>query len=208
MLDAYEKNNKKKLAEVEKKRREIDKKNKQLLTKQHDMAFASFMTQLLSLTYCCALNPVFPTDLWCSITKPFIWIWDGSCFYTEWLMNPFYYNLLESSGIHYFSPGWDWVFRILSVVLVPALCFVAVTAVVAFARFWKKEWCGLSTRIAYCTLIILVGTPLYQITSLNLVLIFFIVQLLGLGMILAVDVRLQNDRHRCKWLYIKRLAHF
>ena len=66
----------------------------------------------------------------------------------------------------------------------------------------------MSTRIAYCTLIILVGTPLYQITSLNLVLIFFIVQLLGLGMILAVDVRLQNDRHRCKWLYIKRLAHF
>ncbi len=123
-------------------------------------------------------------------------------------MNPFYCNLLENSEIQYFSPGWGWAFRILSVILVPALCFAMVSAVVALARFWKKEWCGLSTRIAYCTSIILVGTPLCQITSMNLVLIFFIVNLLGLVMIMLIDVRLQNDRRRRKWLYIKSLAPF
>lgn len=208
LIGLIEKNNKRKMADAEKTMREIGNKNKQLLARQRDMDFATFMTELLALTCCCALNPVFPSYLWSFITKPFIWIRDGSCFYAGWLMKPFYYNLLESFEIQYFSPGWGWAFRIMSVILVPALCFVAATAVVSFARFWKKEWCGLSTKIAYCTLIILVGTPLYQVTSLNLVLIFFIVQLLDLVMIKLIDVRLQNDRHRRKWLYIKSLAPF
>ncbi len=208
LIGLIEKNYKKKLAEVEKKRREIDKNCKQLLFKQRDMAFASFMTQLLALTCCCALNPVFPSDLWIFITRPFIWIRDGSCFYAEWLMNPFYYNLLDNSEIQYYSPGWGWALRIMSGILVPALCFVAVTTVVAFAHFWKKAWCGLSTRIAYCTSIILVGTPLYQVTSLNLVLILFIVQLVVLVIIMVIDVHFQNDRHQRKWLYIKSLAPF
>ena len=208
LIGLIDKNNRQKMANAEKKMREIGNKNKQLLTRQRDMDFATFMTELLSLTCCCALNPVFPSDLWVFIAKPFIWIRGGSCFYAEWLMNPFYCNLLENSEIQYFSPGWGWAFRILSVILVPALCFAMVSAVVALAHFWKKEWCGLSTRIAYCTLTILVGTALYQVTSLNIILIFFIVNLLGLVMIMLIDVRLQNDRRRRKWLYIKSLAPF
>lgn len=205
LIRVIDKNNRLKLAEAEKKMREIGIKNSQLITRQRDMAFATFTTQLLVLTCCCALNPVFLSDLWIFIAKPFLWIWDSSCLYVEWLMNPLYYGLLSNLEIQYFSGGWSWVFRILSVILLLALCFVVFIAIIAFACYWKKEWCALSSRLAYCTLIIMIGTPLSHVSQFNLVLEFSLVQLLGQLIILAVDAMLRHGRYWRKWLYIKTL---
>ena len=106
-------------------------------------------------------------------------------------MAPFYYGFYGNAEALYFSTGWSWVFRILSGMLILLLSYVAGSAVIAFACYWKKEWCSLSLRIAYCTLILLTGTPLSKVSPFNLVLMFFIIQLLGLWIIQASDVMLR-----------------
>lgn len=144
-------------------------------------------------------------DLWDFITKPFIWVWNWILIYAEWLAAPFYYRFYGNAEALYFSTGWGWVFRILSGMLILLLSYVTGSAVIAFACYRKKEWCALSLRIAYCTLILLAGTPLFKISPFNLVLMFFIIQLLGQLIIQAGDVVFRDGRHWRKWLYIKTL---
>jgi len=118
---------------------------------------------------------------------------------------PFYYGFYGNAEALYFSTGWGWVFRILSGMLILLLSYVTGSAVIAFACYWKKEWCSLSLRIAYCTLILLTGTPLSKVSPFNLVLMFFIIQLLGQLIIQAGDVVFLHGRHWRKWLYINTL---
>ena len=205
LIDSTKEKCRKKIAEAEKKAREADKNYRQLIMRQHGTAFVSWMIQLFALICCLLQNPVFFADLWDFITKPFIWVWNWILIYAEWLVAPFYYRFYGNAEALYFSTGWGWVFRILSGMLILLLSYVAGSAVIAFACYRKKEWCSLSLRIAYCTLILLTGTPLSKVSPFNLVLMFFIIQLLGLWIIQASDVMLRHGRHWRKWLYIKTL---
>ena len=205
LIDSTKEKCRKKIVEAEKKVRETDKNYRQLIMRQHDTAFVSWMVQLFALICCLFQNPVFFADLWDFITKPFIWVWNWILIYAEWLVAPFYYRFYGNAEALYFSTGWGWVFRILSGMLILLLSYVTGSAVIAFACYRKKEWSALSLRIAYCTLILLAGTPLFKISPFNLVLMFFIIQLLGQLIIQAGDVVFRDGRHWRKWLYIKTL---
>jgi fumarate reductase subunit C len=205
LIGSTEEKCKRKISEAEKKVRKADKGYRQLTMRQHDTAVVTWMIQLLALICCLFQNPVFFADLWDFITKPFICVWNWIWLYTEWLVTPFYYRSYGNVEALYFSTGWGWVFRILSGMLILLLSYVTGSAVIAFACYRKKEWCALSLRIAYCTLILLTGTPLFKISPFNLVLMFFIIQLLGQLIIQAGDVVFRDGRHWRKWLYIKTL---
>ena len=138
--------------------------------------------------------------LYLKSAPPFIWVWNWILIYAEWLVVPFYYGFYGNAEALYFSTGWSWVFQILSGMLILLLSYVTGSAVIAFACYRKKEWCVLSLRVAYCTLLLLAGTPLSKVSPFNLVLMFFIIQLLGQLIIQAGDVVFRHGRHWRKWL--------
>lgn len=190
---------------AEKRMHETEKKYKNLLERQRDTAWISFMTQILSMLCCLTRNPVFLMDIRDLAVKPLAWVCNGLGKYAEWVMDSACWEMPGKATIQIFIQVCSLALRILSVVPILAAGYVTVAAVISFVRYCRKEWCALSSRIAYCILIIMVGTPLYHILPFNPALIFCIVLFLSHVLIRSIDIKLQNDRRNGRWHYIKSL---
>lgn len=168
----------------------------------------TFITQCLVLLCCFVGNPVLFNNLWKFFTLPFVWFWKMIPALTAWIISPSYWNIFGNKELHYSVPAVSWIVRVISIVAVIFMVLLICRGIKVFIRQCRKDWCSINTRAAYCTLIIICifEKPLFGCIHCNLILLFFILQLLGMLIIKILDRHFKNNRiYYNNWLYLKTL---
>ena len=154
--------------EAEKKQQKAEaeaKKAKETLEKRSFLYIGLLAFTLL----CCAMmNRQVISDFLDFFQTPALGICDMVCEYTEWLV-----SLSDRMEI-----GWAWLVRILVTLLIIAIVFGIMYVVIDLVKTYNKRWCTLSLKVMVVTLAVIAvfGELIRKVLPVNLILLFFIVQ--------------------------------
>lgn len=148
---------------------------------------------LLAFTLICIgiMNPQVSADFVNFFTTPFIGLYNLVCSYTNWLINL----------SHKIELGWAWVVRILlTIFLISLVCYV-IKVIICIIKWYKNRWCTLSLKTMVITLAIIIvfGESIRKVISINLILLFFLVQLCYLFVLWYFDGYFANRYRSDEW---------
>ncbi len=157
---------------------------------------------LFTLLCCLFVHPVIIDDILSFITVPVLWAWDKVNEYAIWFEEPYHSEMVGGGEKFYaYSTGMAWLLRILSFILLLA-CFAGTSyALYELWEYYRKRWCTLSLRVLLASLasIIVFGEIIRKYVSINLVLLFVIMQLIYLGILVYLDGYFESRYRKEEW---------
>ncbi len=202
-IDSLNQSHSREFSDASRKLREANRKYESLSKKQTDKRAADLLTHFFVFLCCIPRGLPFFDDLWTAVSAPFLWLFDDTEPFSDWLASPYYYE--SNVKIVALTLVQIWLFRIISIMLLLAFFSVLFLGIGYLIYFCIKYTCALSLRIAYCTLVMLIVTPLSQIISFNLFIVFGILQILCLAMIRYLDEAHEYGWRENTWSYIRNL---
>ena len=167
--------------------------------KNQSIAWGSLLITLM----CCLISyQTFLWDVWYFISVPISWLWDRLSEYSAWLYKPYYTKTVSGIEKEYaFSTGWAWTLRILTVILILACIASICYGIYRLFMYYKKRWCNLSLKVLLASLaaIIVFGEGIRKYVSINLVLLFIIIQVVYLGVLIYFDGYYKNRYRTDDW---------
>lgn len=152
---------------------------------------------LLAFTLFCIgiMNAQVVSDFIDFLVIPAIGIYESACEYTDWLI-----HLSDKIDI-----AWAWVVRIILTLLIIAIILGFVYAIVSLVKWYKERWCTLSIKTMVITLAIITifGEPIRGYISINLILLFFLIQIAYLFALWYFDGYFENRYRSDEWKQIQ-----
>ena len=167
--------------------------------KEQSIAWGSL---LMTLMCCLIAYQTFLWDVWYFISVPISWLWDRLTVYSAWLDKPYYIETISGIDKKYaFSTGWAWTLRILSIVLIFACTAGICYGIYSLFMYYRIRWCNLSLKVLLASLaaIIIFGEGIRKYVSINLVLLFVIIQLIYLGVLVYFDGYFESRYRTDDW---------
>ena len=167
--------------------------------KEQSIAWGSL---LMTLMCCLIAYQTFLWDVWYFISVPISWLWDRLTVYSAWLDKPYYIETISGIDKKYaFSTGWAWTLRILSIVLIFVCTAGICYGIYRLFMYYRKRWCNLSLKVLLASLaaIIIFGERIRKYVSINLVLLFVIIQLIYLGVLVYFDGYFESRYRTDDW---------
>lgn len=163
---------------------------------------------LITLLCCLIAYPVFSWDVWYFVSVPATWAWDKLNDYAEWMEKPYYSKMIVGTEkLYAFSTGWAWTLRVLTFLLI-LICVAVISFIIAqLVKYYKKRWCNLSLKVLLASLavIIVFGECIRDYISINLVLLFIIIQAIYLGVLVYLDRYFDTRNLLSKWEEIQKV---
>ena len=145
---------------------------------------------LVTLICCMVAYKTFVWDIWYFISVPITWACDKLSIYTTWLEKPYYSKTVGGvEKLYAFSTGWAWVLRVLTIILILAFIAGVCYGIYRLFMYYRKRWCNLSLKVLLASLaaIIVFGEGIRKYVSINLVLLFIIIQVVYLIVLIYFD---------------------
>ena len=171
--------------------------------KREQIAWGSLIVTL----FCCLIAyPAFLEDAWEFIEAPILWVWDNLSTYSKWMATPYYSKFVDGSEkLFAYSVGVAWILRILSFALL-----IGSTAGICYGLYklwlyYRKRWCNLSLHVLLVSLAVMIvfGTGIKNIMSINLVLLLIIIQIMYLGALMYLDGYFEDHHKTDNWTRIQ-----
>ena len=152
---------------------------------------------LLAFTLLCvgAMNSQVVSDFLDFFKVPAIGIYNIASDYTDWLI-----SLSDKLEI-----GWAWVVRILLTLLIIGACFGVIVCIGSLWKWYKSRWCTLSLKVIVISLAIITvfGKPISSFLPINLILLFFLIQVGYLCVLWYFDGYFANRYRTDDWKKIQ-----
>ena len=155
--------------EAEQKQKKAEDKAKEAAETLERRSFLYIGLLAFTLLCCAVMNSQVVSDFLDFFKVPALGIYDMVCEYSEWLI-----GLSDQMEI-----GWAWVVRILVTLLIIAIVFGIACGIIALIQNYNKRWCILSLKVMVITLAIIAvfGEQIRKFVPVNLILLFFLVQI-------------------------------
>ena len=171
--------------------------------KREQIALGSLIVTL----FCCLIAyPAFLEDAWEFIATPILWALDNLSIYAKWMVTPYYSKFVDGNEkLFAYSTGVAWILRILSF----ALLFASITGICyGMYKLWlyyRKRWCNLSLKVLLISLAVMIvfGVGIKSFMSINLVLLFGIIQIVYLGFLIYFDGYFDSHNKSDFWIRIQ-----
>ena len=181
--------------DAEQKQKKAEKKAKEAKATLEARSF--LYMGLLAFTLLCVgvMNSQVVSDFLDFFKVPSIGIYNMASDYIEWLI-----SLPDKLEI-----GWAWVVRVLLTLLILGACFGIVICLFSLWKWYRSRWCTLSLKVMVVTFAIITvfGEPIRSIISINLILIFFLVQIAYLFVLWYFDGYFENRYRTDEWKAIQ-----
>lgn len=181
--------------EAEQKQKKAEDKAKKAVATLKERSF--LYMGLLAFTLFCVgvMNSQVVSDFLDFFSVPAIGIYNIASDYTDWLI-----SLSDKLEI-----GWAWVVGILLTLLIIGACFGVIVCIGSLWKWYKSRWCTLSLKTMVVTLAIITvfGEPIRSIISINLILLFFLVQIAYLFVLWYFDGYFENRYRSDEWKVIQ-----
>ncbi|MCR5604654.1 MAG: DUF6040 family protein [Lachnospiraceae bacterium] len=198
----YKKEADKKVSDAEKAKKTTIRQSKEKVKAAKKNQKIAWGSTLITLLCCLIAYPTFSWDLWYFISVPAIWAWDKLNDYAAWMEKPYYSKMVAGTEQFYaFSTGWAWTLRVLTFLLI-LTCAVFISLIIAgLVKYYKKRWCNLSLKVLLASFagIIVFGEGIRDHVSINLVLLFIIIQAIYLGVLVYLDGYYDTRNLLDKW---------
>lgn len=152
---------------------------------------------LLAFTLLCVgvMNTQVVSDFLDFFKVPSVGIYNMASDYIEWLI-----SLSDKLEI-----GWAWVVRILLTLIILGACFGIIICLFSLWKWYKVRWCTLSlkTMVVTISIITVFGEPIKRVFSINLILLFFLVQICYLFTLWYFDAYFANRYRTDEWEQIQ-----
>ena len=181
--------------EAYQKQKDAERKAKKAIDTLKERSF--LYMGLLAFTLFCVgvMNSQVVSDFLNFFKVPAIGIYNMASDYTDWLI-----SLSDKLEI-----GWAWVARILLTLLIIGACFGVIVCIGSLWKWYKSRWCTLSLKVMVVTLAIITvfGEPIRSIISINLILLFFLVQIANLFVLWYFDGYFEKRYRTDEWKAIQ-----
>lgn len=152
---------------------------------------------LLAFTLLCVgiMNNQVASDFIDFFKIPAFGIYEASSDYIDWFI-----SLSDKMDI-----AWAWVVRILLTFLIISIIVGIGIGISAIAKCYKTRWCTLSLKIMVVTLAIITvfGEPIRGAVSINLILLFILIQIAYLFVLWYFDGYFENRYRSDEWKKIQ-----
>ena len=177
--------------EAHQKQKEAEQKAKKATETLKERSF--LYMGLLAFTILCIgiMNAQVVSDFIDFFVVPVTGTYKYACDYISWLI-----GLSDKMDV-----VWAWVVRILLTLVIIAVVLVIVFGIVFIANWYKKRWCTLSLKTMVVTLAIITvfGEPIRGIISINLILLFILIQIAYLFVLWYFDGYFENRYRSDEW---------
>lgn len=181
--------------EAEQKQKKAEYKAKKAVATLEKRSF--LYMSLLAFTLLCVgvMNSQVVSDFLDFFKVPAIGIYNMASDYIDWLI-----SLSDKLEI-----GWAWVVKLLLTILIIGACFGVIVCIGSLWKWYKSRWCTLSLKVMVVTLAIITvfGEPIRSIISINLILLFLLVQIAYLFVLWYFDGYFENRYHSDEWKAIQ-----
>ena len=175
---------------------------------QNPMGYARVLKFIGTLFFCLMAYPAFLEDVWEFIATPILWAWDNLSIYAKWMATPYYSKFVDGSEkLFAYSAGTAWILRILSL----ALLIAGITGIhYGMYKLWlyyRKRWCNLSLKVLLISLAVMIvfGSGIKSIMSINLVLLLGIIQIVYLVALIYLDVYFERRNKSRVWIQVQNM---
>ena len=177
--------------EAHQKQKEAEKKASSAIKTLETRSFLYIGLLAYTLLGVAIMNSQVVSDFLDFFKVPAVGIYNALNEYTNWLI-----NLSKSMEV-----GWAWVIRILLTLVIIALFAGIIVGICHLIKWYKSRWCTLSLKVMVITLAIIAvfGEPIRSVISINLILLFFIIQVLYLFVLVYFDGYFENRYRTEEW---------
>lgn len=181
--------------EAHQKQKDAERKAKKAIDTLKERSFLYMW--LLAFTLLCVgvMDSQVVSDFLDFFKVPAIGIYNMASDYIEWLI-----SLSDKLEI-----GWAWVVRVLLTLLILGACFGIIICLFSLWKWYRSRWCTLSLKVMVVTLAIITvfGEPIRSIVSINLILLFFLVQIAYLFVLWYFDGYFEKRYRTDEWKAIQ-----
>lgn len=180
-------------AEHEKNKAEEDAKAAQATLEARSFLYMGLLA--FTLLFVGMMNSQIVSDFFDFFKILAIGIYDMASVYIEWL--------ISLSDIY--EIGWAWVVRILLTLIILGVCFGIIICLLSLWKWYKARWCTLSLKVIVMSLAIITafGEPIRSKLPINLILLFFLVQVTYLFVLWYFDEYFNNRKRSEEWKAIQ-----
>ncbi|MBE5845813.1 MAG: hypothetical protein E7302_16935 [Butyrivibrio sp.] len=173
--------------------------------KREQIAWGSLIVTL----FCCLMAyPAFIEDAWEFISAPILWALNNLSIYAKWMATPYYSKYVDGSEkLFAYSAGVAWLLRVLSFALLIASIAGISFGIYKLWLYYRKRWCNLSLRVLLISLAVMIvfGSSIKSLISINLVLILVIIQIVYLGVLIYLDGYYEDRNKASSWIQIQNM---
>ena len=177
--------------ETHKYQKEAEKKAADAVNKLNTNSFLYIGLLAFTLLCQCIMNRQVVIDFIDFFKVPTIGLYSSLCVYIDWLI-----SLSNKMDL------WlAWVIRISLTLVIITITVGIVRVGIYFIEWYKKRWCTLSLKVAVCTIgiIAVFGMPIRRFLPINLILLFFIIQVCYLFVLWYFDGYYANRYRTDEW---------
>lgn len=192
----------------------MDEKNAAIREADRKVAIAqkerqiSRTTLFITMLFCAVAYPDFLIDSRDFVSSLIKWCINKIYDYSLWLGHPYHTEFINGieKAIPY-STGPAWILRVLSLIFVPALVFGTCYGLYRVWLYYKKRWCSLSLRVLLISLaaVILFGEGIHEYVSINLCLLYLLIQIAYLCCLRYLDGCYENRNKTVEWKRIQNM---
>lgn len=181
--------------EAHEKQRQAEAEAKEAKEKLEKNTYLSFGLLTFTLICCGIMNATVRNDIIDFFVVSGTTIYESLSTYVDWLIN-------LSDKMEWY---WAWLLRILFSGAIIACLFGIGAGIFALYSKYKERWCTLSLKVLACTIATLTvfGEPIRRFIPINLILLFFIIQIGYLIVLWYFDGYFENRYQRDKWEQIQ-----
>ena len=181
--------------EAHEKQRKAESEAKEAKDTLARKTYLYFGLLIYTLLCCGVMNPQVRTDFISFFTTIITTVAEMLTTYIGWL----------SSFSDKMDWYWAWLLRILFSVAIVACLFGIGAGIIALYSKYKERWCTLSLKVLACTTATLTvfGEPIRRFIPINLILLFFMLQIGYLIVLWYFDGYFENRYQRDKWEQIQ-----
>ena len=173
--------------------------------KREQIAWGSLIVTL----YCCLMAyPAFLEDAWEFISAPILWALNNLSIYAKWMATPYYTKYVDGSEkLFAYSAGVAWLLRVLSFALLIASIAGISFGIYKLWLYYRKRWCNLSLKVLLLSLAVMIvfGSGIKSIISINLVLFLGIIQIVYLVALIYLDGYFDGRNKRRVWIQVQNM---
>ncbi len=164
-------------------------------------------SSLLFTLLCCLIrNRSFVIDVKTFFLYPIRWARNKIPVYFTWLIKPYHTKYIDhKEQMIYFSNRAAWFLRITTVLAILAVVIFMIVFITEVCRYYRKRWCLLSLRVVIATQasLLVFGDAFREHVPINLVLLFFMIQILYLIVLVCLDCHYECEHKLDKWFEIQ-----
>ena len=123
--------------------------------------------------------------------------------YIGWMKKPSYYG--EFNQVLYFDTGMAWFLRIITLVAVLGIITALTIGIALLVMLYMDRWCTLSLKVMVMSLAVITifGKSIRTVLPVNLILLFFLIQIAYLGVLWYLDGYFASRQRSATWEYIQ-----